>query len=290
MTTQTPVPRALTVAGSDVTGGAGLEADLKMFEEYGVFGTAVLTCIVTFDPNAGWDHHIDFMEPDVVARQLESALSVADFDVIKSGMLGSVESALLLAEKLRDDPRPYVFDPVLVCKGSGTMVDLRQLFIDNLVPQADVITPNLEEAAILSGVESIDSLEDLQEAARIIHGLGAKAVVAKGGARLGGDDALDVFYDGSTMVTLRTPKVHNELVNGAGCSFASSIAAGLATGLTPLEAAIKAKEVVAHAIAGHLPNATPVSSVLHPAARVYPAGGVSVTTDTVTTEETTAAS
>lgn len=271
-----PVPRALTIAGSDVTGGAGLEADLKMFEEYGVFGAAVVTCVVTFDPRIGWGHVIDFLDPAVVERQIESALAVADYDVVKSGMLGSTESALLLADKLRENHRPYVFDPVLVCKGSGTMVDLRQLFLDNLVPQADVITPNLEEAAILSGVGTIDSLYRLKDAARAIHDLGAGAVVAKGGARLGGADAVDVFFDGDQLLTLRSAKVHNDLVNGAGCSFASSIAAGLAQGLNPLDATVKAKEVVAHAIAGHLPNATGVSSMLHSAARLYPAPGLSV--------------
>lgn len=110
-------PRALTIAGSDVSGGAGIEADLKMFQESGVFGTAVLTCIVTFDPENDFGHALDFMEPDTVQRQLDSTLAVHRFDVLKSGMLGSVESALVLAERLRTNELPYVFDPVLVCKG-----------------------------------------------------------------------------------------------------------------------------------------------------------------------------
>lgn len=271
--------KVLTVAGSDVSGGAGLEADLKMFEEYGAFGTAVVTCIVTFDPADRFAHVVEFIEPEVVNRQLESALAVHRFDAIKSGMLGSVESALVLAQELKDNELPYVFDPVLVCKGVGTMVDLKDLFVENLVPLATVITPNLEEAATLAGLDPIDSLEGMVEAAKIIHGQGAQNVVVKGGARLAGEDAIDVLFDGESVTTLRSRKVNEKLVNGAGCSFASSIAAGIATGLSIREAMVSAKEKVAHGIANCLDNATGVASLLHPAARTQPALEVSVSID-----------
>ncbi|GAA4285506.1 pyridoxine/pyridoxal/pyridoxamine kinase [Brevibacterium daeguense] len=268
--------RVLTVAGNDVSGGAGLGADLKIFEEYGVFGAAVVTCIVTFDPDKNFEHHIDFMEPEVVNRQLDSTLAVHDFDVIKSGMLGSVESALVLADRLRSNHLPYVFDPVLVCKGAGTMVDLKDLFVENLVPVATVITPNLEEAATLTGASELTSTEDMIEAARAIHAMGAKNVIVKGGARLAGDEAIDVLFDGDAVTTFRTAKVHDQLVNGAGCSFASAIAAGLATGLSMTEATLKAKETVAHGIARGIENATGVRSLLHPAVRCFPHEAVSV--------------
>ncbi|MCI4010509.1 PfkB family carbohydrate kinase [Brevibacterium sp. ZH18] len=271
--------KVLTIAGSDVSGGAGLEADLKMFEEYGAFGTAVVTCIVTFDPDDSFGHVVEFIDSDVVTRQLESTLAVHKFDVIKSGMLGSVDSALVLAEKLKTNELPYVFDPVLVCKGVGTMVDLKDLFVANLVPLATVITPNLEEAATLAGLEPIDSVEGMIEAAKIIHGQGAKNVVVKGGARLAGDDAIDVLFDGEKVTTLRSRKVNEKLVNGAGCSFASSIAAGLATGLSIQDAVVTAKEKVAHGIAACLDNATGVASLLHPASRTQPSPEVSVTVD-----------
>lgn len=269
----------LTVAGSDVSGGAGLEADLKMIEEYGAFGTAVVTCIVTFDPANGYQHDLEFIDPKVVNRQLESALSVHSFDVIKSGMLGSVESALVLAEELKKNELPYVFDPVLVCKGSGTMVDLKDLFVKNLVPLATVITPNLEEAATLADVDPIDSIEGMIEAARIIHDQGAKNVVVKGGARLAGEDAIDVLFDGENVAVLRSRKINEKLVNGAGCSFASSIAAGIATGLPITEAVVAAKEKVAHGIAACLDNATGVASLFHPAWRTQPSAEVSVSID-----------
>ena len=271
--------KVLTIAGSDVSGGAGLEADLKMFEEYGAFGTAAVTCIVTFDPNDGFSHVIEFIDPEVVTRQLESTLAVHTFDAIKSGMLGSVENALVLAQKLKTNELPYVFDPVLVCKGAGTMVDLKDLFVDNLVPLATVITPNLEEAATLAGLEPIDSVEGMVEAAKIIHAQGAKNVVVKGGARLAGEDAIDIVFDGESITTLRSRKVNEKLVNGAGCSFASSIAAGIATGLSIEDAVVSAKEKVAHGIANCLDNATGVASLFHPAARTQPSPDVRVSVD-----------
>lgn len=272
-------PRALTFAGSDVSGGAGIAADLKMFEEYGVFGASVLTCIVTFDPQKGFEHAMEFFSEDVVRTQLESALAIHDFDVIKSGMLGTVESALVLAEHVKSNELPYVLDPVLVCKGAGTMVDLKDLFVQNLVPHATVVTPNLEEAGTLAGIGEITDVEGMQEAARVIHGQGAKNVIVKGGARLAGGDAIDVIFDGQTFTTLTTGKVNNELVNGAGCSFASAIAAGVATGLDIVDAAVKAKTIVAHGIANSVPNAIGVNSLLHPAARCHAAGEITVTVE-----------
>ncbi|WAL40812.1 hydroxymethylpyrimidine/phosphomethylpyrimidine kinase [Brevibacterium sp. BRM-1] len=291
MTSSTP--RALTIAGSDVSGGAGLEADLAMFEEYGVFGAAAITCIVTFgtgeaagtdgegedgsgDSAGGFAHDIAFLDTGLVAKQLESALAIHRFDAIKSGMLGSVDTALMLSRRLRDNRLPYVFDPVLVCKGAGTMVDLKDLFVEHLVPQATVITPNLAEAALLAGAESLTSVEEMVEAAKAIHAQGAGTVVVKGGARLGGAQAVDVVWDGTTLTTLSSQKVNDELVNGAGCSFASSIAAGLATGRSVLDAVVSAKERVAHGIAASVPNATGVNSLNHAAWRVAPTPAVEV--------------
>src|SRR5699024_11807726 len=121
---------------------------------------------------------------------------------IKSGMLGSVDSALVLAEKLATNELPYVFDPVLVCKGVGTMVDLKDLFVKNLVPLATVITPNLEEAATLADLDPIDSVEGLAEAAKIIHAQSASKVVVKEGARLAGGDAVDILVDRQAVKAL----------------------------------------------------------------------------------------
>lgn len=277
--------KALTVAGNDVTGGAGLAADLKMFEEYGVFGAAVLTCVVTFQGEEhfakDFSHSIHFVDTNLVQEELDSTLAVHDFDVIKSGMLGSAETALMLANRLRanrerQDWLPYVFDPVLVSKGTGTMVDLKDLFLAHLVPLATVITPNLDEASTLTGMPPLSSVDEMGQAARALHSLGARNVVVKGGARLHGSDAIDVFFDGSDISVLSSTKVNNHLVNGAGCSFASSIAAGLATGLPVKDAVITAKERVAQGIAGSLENATGVRSLFQPAWRIAPDPTVTV--------------
>ena len=281
--TDPTTPRVLTIAGSDVSGGAGIEADLKMINEYGAFGTAVVTCVVTFDPDDSFGHDISFLDTDLIVQQLESTLAIHDFSVIKSGMLGSVDSALALAGRLRENELPYVFDPVLVCKGSGTMVDLKDLFVENLVPLATVITPNLEEAATLTGADPIESIDEMVTAARAIKAMGAKHVVVKGGARLAGPDAIDVLLEetesGERLTVLTAPKAHEKLVNGAGCSFASSIAAGLATGLDVAEAVRSAKARVAHGIASSLVNATGVDSLFHPASRVQPQEGLFVTVE-----------
>ncbi|GAA1360813.1 PfkB family carbohydrate kinase [Brevibacterium luteolum] len=269
-------PRGLTVAGLDVSGGAGLGADMKMFEEYGVFSAAVITCVVTFDPDNGFYHSAEFQDADFIRQQLDSTLTIHDYDVIKSGMVGSVDSALVLADRLKNNHLPYVFDPVLVCKGTGSMVDLKDLFIENLVPLATVITPNLEEAATLVGAAELTNVDEMAEAAKAIHAMGADNVVVKGGARLDTDEAIDVLYDGQTLTTFSSKKITNDLVNGAGCSFAAAIAAGLATGLSVPEAVRKSKETVAHGIGAAVPNATGVGSLLHPAARCYRHEGIVV--------------
>ena len=146
-----------------------------------------------------------------------------------------------------------------------------------------VITQNLEEAATLTGADPIDSIDGMVEAARAIRAMGAKHVVVKGGARLAGPDAADVLLEeteaGERITVLTAPKAHEKLVNGAGCSFASSIAAGLATGLDVAEAVRSAKARVAHGIAASLTNATGVDSLFHPAARVQPQEGLFVTVE-----------
>lgn len=273
-------PRALTVAGSDVSGGAGLAADLKMFDEYGLFGTTVITCIVTYDPREGFDHSIDFTSPELVARQYDSALAIHRFDAVKSGMLGSVDTAPMLAERLQGLDVPYVFDPVLTYKGSGRgVIDLSEMMLETYVPLATIMTPNLHEAAKLIGAESIDSVDGMIAAARELHSRGASGVVVKGGARFPGEDAVDVFFDGAEAHILRSRKINDELVNGAGCSFASSIAAGLALGRSPLDAVASAKEKVAHGIARSVSTATKVNSTFHPASRINPHPDVKVTVD-----------
>ncbi|WGW13698.1 bifunctional hydroxymethylpyrimidine kinase/phosphomethylpyrimidine kinase [Saxibacter everestensis] len=271
------VKRALTVAGSDTSGGAGIQADLKVFEEHGIFGTTALTSIVTYDPANELHHDIDFVDSAVIEKQLTSAFALHAFDGVKSGMLGSTETVTLLAAALhRAEGVRYVLDPVLVCKGQGMMVDLKQAFLDELLPQASVVTPNLQEAAALVGAESIDTVNEMRDVARELHSRGAKAVMVKGGARLAGNQAVDVLYDGEEFTVFTSPKLGDLMVNGAGCSLAAAITSELALGSDVRTAVERAKAFVTHAIAGHISNASSVDSVYHAAARLSPSEDVNV--------------
>lgn len=274
------VTNALTVAGSDTSGGAGLQADLKTFEEFGVYGVSAITSIVTYDPDREFVHALNFIAPDVLLAQLRSAFAMHTFGVVKSGMLGSSENVSLLASALRNSGGvPFVFDPVLACKGQGEMVNLKQSFLDELVPVATVMTPNLEEAAELTGMGPLTSLGDMKSAAAALHARGAGAVLVKGGARLDGDTATDVLFDGADYTVFTTPMLGRLMVNGAGCSLASAIAAGVALGNDIPTAVVNAKEYVTHAIAAHTPNATGVDSVWQGASRLSPAAEVRVTAE-----------
>lgn len=275
------VTTALTVAGSDTTGGAGLQADLKTFEEFGVYGVSAITSIVTYSPDQEFVHDLDFIPPAVLHKQLRSAFALHEFAVVKSGMLGTAENVSLLASALRGSDAPFVFDPVLACKGQGEMVDLKQSFADELVPAAAVMTPNLDEAAELTGMDPLSGIDDMKRAAAALHARGADAVLVKGGARLEGDAAVDILFDGRDYTAFDTPKLGTLMVNGAGCSLASAIAAGIALGNDVVTAVKNAKAHVTHAIAAHIPNASGVDSVWHAASRLAPSSGVDVTAATL---------
>ncbi len=244
---RTPPPITLTIAGSEATGGAGAQADLKTFQQLGTFGMVALTCIVSFDPRNGWGHRFVPVAPQVIADQLEAQLACYDVDAVKIGMLGTPATidtvASVLAERRFER---LVLDPVLICKGQepGAALDTDNALREKVLPLATFVTPNHFEAMALAGMASIDSVEDLTEAARRIHEACGAAVLAKGGIRLPGPDAVDVFYDGATTQVLSAPKIGEVAVSGAGCTLAAAVTAHLARGASPLEAATRAKEFV----------------------------------------------
>lgn len=252
---------ALAIAGSEATGGAGAQTDLKTFHQLGTFGTVALTCIVSFDPNAGWGHRFVPIDPQVIRDQIEATTAVHDIDTVKIGMLGTPETIEAVSASLRERTwRHVVLDPVLICKEGEVRTPARatdDALVEKILPLATVVTPNLGEAQILSGMERIESVEDLTAAARIIHERSGAVVVAKGGVELAGPDAVDVYVDGTQAVELSAPKIGEHRVSGAGCTLAAAITAELAKGATPLEAARTAKEVVTSAIehrqSGHAP-------------------------------------
>jgi pyridoxine kinase len=256
--------RAYVIAGSEATGGAGIQADLKAFQELGVYGMGTITCIVSFDPKNDWGHRFVPIAPDVIADQIEAATSCHDLDVVKLGMLGTPDTIDVVAEGLRRQPwRHVVLDPVLICKGQepGAALDTDKALTAQILPLATVITPNHFEARTLAGMESIETVDDLVEAARRIHALGPRHVVVKGGVELPGPDAVDVYFDGEEATVLSAPKIGDARVSGAGCTFAAAITAELAKGGDVGRAVDVAKAMVREGIDQRVTTHAPFASV-----------------------------
>ncbi|MBZ4226403.1 pyridoxine/pyridoxal/pyridoxamine kinase [Bacillus wiedmannii] len=242
--------KALTIAGSDTSGGAGIQADLKTFQELGVYGMTSLTTIVTMDPHNSWAHNVFPIPASTLKPQLETTIDGVGVDALKTGMLGSVEIIEMVAETIeKHNFKNVVVDPVMVCKGADEALhpETNDCLRDVLVPKALVVTPNLFEAYQLSGVK-INSLEDMKEAAKKIHALGAKYVLIKGGSKLGTETAIDVLYDGETFDLLESEKIDTTNTHGAGCTYSAAITAELAKGKSVKEAVKTAKEFITAAI------------------------------------------
>ncbi|GAB18424.1 phosphomethylpyrimidine kinase [Gordonia effusa NBRC 100432] len=255
---------AYVIAGSEATGGAGLQADLKTFQQLGVYGVGTITCIVSFDPKNGWGHRFVPIAPEVIADQIEAATAAHTLDVVKIGMLGTPATIDTVAQSLAQQSwRHVVVDPVLICKGQepGAALDTDNALRTQILPLATVVTPNLFEARTLSGMDSIASVDDLAQAARRIADLGPRYVVAKGGVELPGDDAVDVVFDGNDITIFRSPKVGEERVSGAGCTLAAAITAELTKGAEVLDAVSRAKDLTTAGIVGRISANTPFDTV-----------------------------
>jgi pyridoxine kinase len=251
-----------TIAGSDASGGAGLEADLKTFEEYGLYGMAAVTVIATMDPDTGWGHRVFPVEEAALRAQMETIFKGVGVAAAKSGMLGTFYAVELTREYIgRYGIQNYVLDPVMVCKGAGEALnpELNASLAEKLLPLAAVVTPNLFEAAQLAGLGTISTLDEMREAARIIADKGARTVFVKGGAKLaeqnpsGPDTALDVFFDGTGFEVLESPLIKTSWTHGAGCTTAAAITAGLARGLSIRDAAALAKRFITESLSRSFP-------------------------------------
>ncbi|WP_079506168.1 pyridoxine/pyridoxal/pyridoxamine kinase [Mesobacillus jeotgali] len=242
--------KVLTIAGSDTSGGAGIQADLKTFQELGVYGMTALTTIVTMDPKNHWHHEVFPQPVDLVEKQLETILSVG-IDAMKTGMLGTVDIIELSARKIDEYKLDkVVIDPVMVCKGEDEvlMPENTDAMRELLLPRATVVTPNLFEAWQLAQTGPIRTVDDMKEAAVKIHDLGAKNVMIKGGNKLNHEKAVDLLYDGKDFTLFESEKVETSFTHGAGCTFASAITAQLAKGKTVPEALEVAKGFITEAI------------------------------------------
>ena len=240
------LPVALTIAGSDSGGGAGIQADLKTFAALGVHGTSAITAITAQNTVEVTD--ILELPPHLIRAQIDTVLSDLDVMAAKTGMLSSAEIITAVADAVTEHRlHRLVVDPVMVAKGGAKLLrdDAVAALRARLLPIALVITPNLPEAEVLLG-RRIDSLHSRHEAARDLRALGPKVVIVKGGHAEG--DAVDVYFDGDEMTELSSPRIESANTHGSGCAFSAAIAAGLAKGLSPLDATRRAKEFISRAI------------------------------------------
>ena len=239
---------ALTIAGSDSSGGAGIQADLKTFTILGVYGMTAITA-VTAQNTLGVKETVE-IDPDLVRQQIDAAAGDISVDACKSGMLGSEEIIGVVEDAIaRNKLNPYVCDPVMVAKSGDRLLktDAIDALKRNLFPLATIVTPNLREAAALTGVERIEpSIPVAKDAARRIIETGSKAVIIKGIEQ--GDQMVDLLFDGREFTEFAAQTQPKEKTHGSGCAFSAAITAGLANRLTLVEAIDQAKQLVNHAI------------------------------------------
>jgi hydroxymethylpyrimidine/phosphomethylpyrimidine kinase len=240
------VRTALTIAGSDSGGGAGIQADLKTFSALGVFGMSALTAITA--QNTQGVTAVHEIPPEIVAAQIDAVLADIGADAVKTGMISSSEIIQVVTAKVREHGiSTLVVDPVMVATSGDRLLreDAVEALRTELLPLAMVVTPNLPEAEVLVGRE-IAGLDAMREAAKAIVGLGVRSVVVKGGHLAG--DATDVFYNGDRFVELPARRIETTSTHGTGCTFASAIAALLARGESLEDAITGAKVYVTAAI------------------------------------------
>ena len=241
-----PIPKAMTIAGSDSGGGAGIQADLKTFAALGVYGASTLTAITAQNTVAVTAVHE--LPVDLIAAQIDAVIADIGVDAVKTGMLSSAAIVETVAAALqRHAVTNLVVDPVMIAKSGDSLLrpDAVDALCSRLLPLAAVVTPNLPEAETLTGL-SLTTDADLRRAAAQIIGMGARAVVVKGGHRDG--PAADLFYDGVRFQEFTAPRLDTRNTHGTGCTFAAALAAGLAQGKDLLAAVAQAKDYVTEAI------------------------------------------
>lgn len=236
--------RALTIAGSDSSGGAGIQADLKTFAARGVFGMSVLTALTA--QNTIGVQGVFEIPTEFIAKQIDSVVTDIGTDVVKTGMLSSTPIIQTVAAKIREHHlSPIVVDPVMIAKSGDPLLrdDARHALINLMLPLATVVTPNLHEARTLAGFE-INGLDDMRRAAKTIREMGPVNVIIKGGHLPDSSDAIDLLFDGKTFQEFRSARLESKNTHGTGCTFASAIAAELAKGNSISDATGIAKEYV----------------------------------------------
>jgi hydroxymethylpyrimidine/phosphomethylpyrimidine kinase len=238
------IPAVLSIAGSDSGGGAGIQADLKAFARCGVHGMTAITALTA--QNTLGVSAVHTTPPEMIVEQVRQVVADIGVDAVKIGMLGTAETAAAVREALAllEPGTPVVIDPVMVAESGAVLLDdaARAALVQLLLPLATVITPNLPEARVLAGSDPDASAEDL---ARALHRLGPDAVVVTGGHR---NEVVDVFFDGDTLEEISGPRHPDGAAHGSGCTHSSALAAHLALGYPPLEAARAARHIASEAV------------------------------------------
>ena len=256
------LPVALTIAGSDSGGGAGIQADLKTFSALGVHGTSAITCITAQNPKRVIG--IQACKPVIVRQQIDAVFAELRPNAVKTGMLYSEEIVRVVATFFRRRNQPQlVVDPVMVSTSGARLLKpgAIRLITAELLPRALLVTPNLDEAEILVGAR-LTTIEDLRAAARDIHRRFGCAALVKGGHLRGQREAADIFYDGRTELLLTAPFVRGVSTHGTGCTYSAAITALLARGVTLPHAVKLAKTFITGAIARS--STVKAHSVLNP--------------------------
>jgi hydroxymethylpyrimidine/phosphomethylpyrimidine kinase len=231
------MPIALTIAGSDSGGGAGIQADLKTFAAFGVYGTSAISAVTAQNTTGvtAWEP----VSTDLVIAQIEAVASDLVPAAVKTGMLGTAAIVEAVAATIEELDLPnLVVDPVMIAKGGSRLLDddaLRAMTVE-LIPRAEVVTPNVPEAEVLAG-RTIRTFEDMRGAAQRIRALGARVVVIKGG-HLAGDEVVDLVVSADGEFAIRGPRIATRHTHGTGCTFAAAITAALARG-QPIEQAVR---------------------------------------------------
>src|SRR5690625_1807317 len=237
---------ALTIAGTDPSGGAGIQADLKTFQELRSYGMSVITSVVA--QNTTGVQAVHHLPLEMIEQQLESVFSDMPVNAFKTGMIANIDMMEIIAEKVQDLEIPFIMDPVMVATSGDPLIaeDARHFLREHLLPLTTIVTPNIPEAESITE-RNIETAEDMKEAAvEIVHKYGAQAALVKGGHSTG--DAVDFLYDGNKVHTFSAPRIQTKNTHGTGCTLSAAINAYLSQGYFLYESVNQAKQFVKAAI------------------------------------------
>lgn len=242
------IPSALTIAGTDPTGGAGVQADMKTFQELKSYGMSVITSVVS--QNTTGVKGVFHLPLSVIAAQLDSVIEDMPIHALKTGMIANVDMMQVIKQRIERIDVDYVMDPVMVTTSGDTLIneEARDFLRDEMLPITTIVTPNIPEAEYLLN-RKIDSLDKMKIAAKeIVTEFGVKAALVKGGHKSDHNDATDILYDGSALHTFSAKRIDTKHTHGTGCTLSAAITAYLSQGDTLVQAVEKAKRYVTLAI------------------------------------------